>query len=98
MNITILEFIKAFIHERLDANSFAEAYICLFQIERNTNKLDIYTDDIRGVLFGVFMLSDLYNSDSDRADCEFNEERLRENIIQEFERFRIDINSHLYKE
>ena len=46
MKITIVEFIKAYLNGRLNADIFAPAYIELYRIERDNNNLLDYTDAI----------------------------------------------------
>ncbi|MDF7675801.1 colicin immunity domain-containing protein [Neisseriaceae bacterium ESL0693] len=83
MSFTILEFVKSFINERISTEVFVDAYIDLYQIERDNNLLIKDKDDVSECLSTIFCLVDLYNPNSDKEDYELNAKELSEKIKQE---------------
>ena len=83
MSFTILEFVKSFINERISTEVFVDAYIDLYQIERDNNLLIKDKDDVSECLSTIFCLVDLYNPNSDKEYYELNAKELSEKIKQE---------------
>ena len=88
MSLTILEFARSLVNGRITPQVFVEAYIELYQIERDNNILINDEDSISECLSSIFCLADLYNPDSDREEYELDESQLIEQIEQELKKLR----------
>ncbi|QYN45817.1 colicin immunity domain-containing protein [Gilliamella sp. ESL0405] len=88
MSLTILEFTRSLVNGRITPQVFVEAYIELYQIERDNNILINDEDSISECLSSIFCLADLYNPDSDREEYELDESQLIEQIEQELKKLR----------
>ncbi|MCX8713384.1 colicin immunity protein [Gilliamella sp. wkB292] len=86
MSLTILEFARSLVNGRITPQVFVEAYIELYQIERDNNILINDEDSISECLSSIFCLADLYNPDSDREEYELDESQLIEQIEQELKK------------
>lgn len=89
MSITLFEFAKSFVNERLNACVFSNAYIELWRIEGQQGICKLDDSRLSGCLSSIFCVADLYNPDSDREEYEFDEVQLRSKvseIIQSAER------------
>lgn len=80
MSYLLLEFASSFGAERLSAATFAEAYIELWRIERDSKNILNYDEKISECLSTIFCMADMYNPDEDREEYEFNDEQLRGEI------------------
>ncbi len=80
MSYTLLEFIRSFVDGRLSADDFVNAYMELWKIERDSDKLRVYPDDVSECLSTTFCLADLYYPESDREEYELDEEGLRNQV------------------
>lgn len=86
MSLTILEFARSLVNGRITPQVFVEAYIELYQIERDNNILINDENSISECLSSIFCLADLYNPDSDREEYELDESQLIEQIEQELKK------------
>ena len=86
MSLTILEFARSLVNGRITPQVFVEAYIELYQIERDNNILINDEDSISDCLSSIFCLADIYNHDSDREEYELDESQLIEQIEQELKK------------
>jgi len=89
MNVTILEFARSFVNERLSADEFANAYMELWKIERDNNVLQEYEDNVDECLSSIFCVADIYNPNSDRDDYELDEDKLRAEVKRLMEQYRL---------
>ena len=80
MNYLLLDFAKSFGAGRLSASAFAEAYIELWRIERDSKNILNYDEKVSECLSTIFCMADMYNPDEDREEYEFNDEQLRDEI------------------
>lgn len=87
MSITLLNFIKAYLNERIDTHCFVNAYIELWRIERDLGISNIDEEKLSLFLASIFYISDLYNPEYDKEEFEFNDKELFEKIYEEFELF-----------
>ena len=89
MNVTILEFARSFVNERLLADEFANAYMELWKIERDNNVLQEYEGNVDECLSSIFCVADIYNPNSDRDDYELDEDKLRAEVKRLMEQYRL---------
>lgn len=80
MSITILEFAESFVAGRLSAEVFAEAYMELWKIERDSDFLLLDPQPLNECLSSVFCAADMYNSDDSREEYEFDDEMLKSEV------------------
>lgn len=80
MSLTLFNFAKSFINDRVDVNVFVEAYMELWRIERDAGI--IVKDDaaLSLCLSSMFCLTDLYNPDYDRDEHELDAQQLHTEI------------------
>lgn len=76
MSKTLLEFAKSFVHGRLSARVFSEAYVELWKIERDQGFPALDGPLVDECLSSIFCASDMYSPLDSRKDYEFNEEKL----------------------
>lgn len=86
MSLTLLEFTKSFLKNRLEPKIFAEAYIELWKIERDLNLILQDPPLLSEVLSTIFCISDNYYPDEDRLESEFNSEQLYQHVQAELNR------------
>ncbi|WBG65026.1 colicin immunity domain-containing protein [Pseudomonas citronellolis] len=78
MSITLLEFAKSFVAQRLSADVFSEAYIELWKIEGDRGILLGDAPALSECLSSVFCAADMYVADEElREDYELSDEQLR---------------------
>ncbi|BBA34940.1 colicin D [Methylocaldum marinum] len=82
MSVTILEFARSFVDERLSADEFANCYLELWKIERDNNLLQQDDDKLSECLSSIFCLADQYNPDHDRDEHELDAVQLREEVAK----------------
>lgn len=80
MSITILEFVRAFVNDRLSADIFANAYMELWKIERDGGTLKNYESNVDECLSSIFCVADLYNPEIDREEYELDSIGLKNEI------------------
>lgn len=80
MSITILRFAESFVAGRLSAEIFAEAYMELWKIERDSDFLRLDPRPLNECLSSVFCAVDMYNSDESREEYEFDDEMLKSEV------------------
>ncbi|PNK60970.1 colicin immunity domain-containing protein [Psychrobacter sp. FDAARGOS_221] len=88
MSMVLPKFAESFVNERLTADIFADAYIELWNIERDLGLASQDAGILSQVNSTIFLMADLYNPESDRDDYEFDEEELRLNVKQELEKLK----------
>lgn len=76
MSLTLLNFAKSFINDRVDVNVFVEAYMELWRIERDAGILVKDDAALSQCMSSMFCLTDLYNPDFDRDEHELNAQQL----------------------
>ncbi|CAK15842.1 colicin immunity domain-containing protein [Pseudomonas entomophila] len=90
MSLTLLEFARSFIHDRLSATVFSEAYMELWKIERDNQTLLGDASALSECLSSIFCAADMYCEDVDlREDYEYDQEQLK----REVERLMEELNS-----
>ncbi|WP_312043913.1 colicin immunity domain-containing protein [Erwinia sp.] len=80
MSIYLKDYIDRFLAKKISADEFAESYISKWKCERDGNLLQEDEGNLSELLSSTFCLSDMYNSDDDREEYEFNEDQLRDEI------------------
>jgi hypothetical protein len=80
MSITILEFAKSFVAGRVSAEVFAEAYMELWKIERDSDLLRRDPGILNECLSSIFCAADMYSSDESREEYEFDDEMLKSEV------------------
>jgi len=80
MSITLLQFAKSFVGERVDADIFSNAYIELWKIEGRLEICKLDDPDLSVCLSSIFCLADLYNPNFDKAEYELDENDLRAGV------------------
>ncbi len=82
MSEVIFKFTKSFINERLSAEVFANAFMELWKIERDTGIAKEDSPCLSDCLSSIFCLADMYNPNSDREEYELDEDMLRDRVYQ----------------
>ncbi|MEE4692201.1 colicin immunity domain-containing protein [Pseudomonas alliivorans] len=82
MSFTIFEFARSFVAGRLTPESFSEAYIELWKIERDKNLLQLDEPSLSECLSSIFCVADMYESDESREDYELDGEMLRSEVAR----------------
>lgn len=86
MSILLVEFTKSYIRGRLNTQTFVDAYMELWKIERDTF-ITLKDDDLLSeVLSSIFCVVDLYNPDDDKEEYEFDNNGLYKQIELELSR------------
>ncbi|MEB8292135.1 colicin immunity domain-containing protein [Klebsiella michiganensis] len=80
MSYLLIEFARSFGSGRLSAVAFADAYMELWRIERDSKNILNYDENVSECLSSIFCVADMYNPDDDRDQYEFDEEELRKEI------------------
>ncbi|WP_368540818.1 colicin immunity domain-containing protein [Enterobacter soli] len=80
MSYLLIEFARSFGSGRLSAVAFADAYMELWRIERDSKNILNYDVNVSECLSSIFCVADMYNPDDDRDQYEFDEEQLRNEI------------------
>lgn len=80
MSYLLIEFVRSFGSGRLSAVAFADAYMELWRIERDSKNILNYDENVSECLSSIFCVADMYNPDDDRDQYEFDEEELRKEI------------------
>ncbi|STY88590.1 MULTISPECIES: colicin immunity domain-containing protein [Moraxella] len=83
MSVTLLNFTKAYVAERIDASCFVNAYIELWRIEADLGLSIMDEEKLNLFLSSIFYMVDLYNPESDKEEYEFNEAELFSKISEE---------------
>lgn len=86
MSITLFEFAKSFVNERLNACVFSNAYIELWRVEGWLGLCKLDDSKFSGCLSSIFCVADLYNPSSDREEHEFDEAQLRAKVSEIIQR------------
>ncbi|ENU1227267.1 colicin immunity domain-containing protein [Providencia rettgeri] len=76
MSYMLLEFTKSYAEGRVKPETFSEAYIELYRLERDHNLLLKDNDKLSECLSSIFCIADLYNPESDKEEYELNDEDL----------------------
>ncbi len=77
-----MQFAQAFARERMSADVFAEAYIVLWKIERDSGALNKDDEALGQCLSNFFCASDMYcGDDADRLDHELDAEQLHAIVV-----------------
>ncbi|RMR13703.1 colicin immunity domain-containing protein [Pseudomonas syringae group genomosp. 3] len=87
MSLTILEFARSYAAGRLTSETFTEAYIELWKIERDRNVLQLDEPSLSKCLSSIFCAADMYEPDDSREEYELDDGILRAevaNLIQNF--------------
>ena len=88
MSIVLSKFAESFVNERLTADIFADAYIELWNIERDLGLASKDSGILSQVNSTIFLMADLYNPEPDRYDYEFDEDILRLNVKLELDKLK----------
>ncbi len=86
MSSTILTFARSFVDGRLTADEFANSFVELWKIERDSGLLRQDPFNVSELLSSAFCLADLYNPDVSRDAHELSGDQLREKISALFEK------------
>jgi hypothetical protein len=87
MSATLFKFARSFVNGRLTADEFANAFLELWKIERDSGLLRADEDRLSVCLSSIFCVADLYNPDSDRDAYELDSTQLRiavDTLIQQY--------------
>ena len=76
MSLELKSYIGDFILGKIVANEFADNYMCKWKQERDGNLLGNDEGKLSELLSSVFCVADMYNSDEDRDEYEFNDVQL----------------------
>lgn len=85
--MTLLNFTKAYVAERIDTNCFVNAYIELWRIERDLGLSIMDEEKLNLFLSSIFYMVDLYNPESEKEEYEFNDAELFSKVSEELELF-----------
>ncbi|MBF7957856.1 colicin immunity domain-containing protein [Rahnella victoriana] len=77
MSMTLIDFAKQFAESTLNADNFADEYIRLWKVERDSNNQEKDTDIVSECCSSIFVVADCYNPEADRDDYELDEATLR---------------------
>ena len=88
MSIVLSKFAESFVNERLTADIFADAYMELWNIERDLGLASKDSGILSQVNSTIFLMADLYNPEPDRDDYEFDEDILRLNVKLELDKLK----------
>ncbi len=69
-----------FVEGKVSAADFANDYITKWKSERDNGRLLQDPPEVSEALSSIYCFADLYNSEPDREEYEFDEERLRQKI------------------
>lgn len=81
MSLTLLNFSRSFLAERLTAEVFSVAYMELWKIERDNGILQLDDPELNACLFSIFCASDMYAPEGVRDEFEFDDEMLRKEVL-----------------
>lgn len=87
MSLTLLNFTKAYLNERLDTPSFVNTYIELWRIEQDLGICHQDDKKLSLLLSSIFCLVDLYYPEDDKAEFELNDSELFAKISEELKLF-----------
>lgn len=76
MSLDLKHYIDNFISGKIEANEFADNYMCQWKQERDSNLLGNDEDNLSELLSSTFCVADMYNPDEDRDEYEFNDVQL----------------------
>lgn len=76
MSLLLTKFINSYIDGRVSTQTFVDAYIELWRIERDMGILPQDEPLLSEVLSSVFCIVDLYNPEVDRENYEFDDDAL----------------------
>lgn len=82
MSAALIGFAKSFVAGRLTADQFADVFMELWKIERDTSVLINDDEHTSSILSSVFCLADLYNNDTGREEYEMDELQLRTEVAR----------------
>lgn len=82
MSKTLLALAKSFVHERLSANEFANAYMELWKFEGDNGILKLDEENLNECLSTIFCLADSYDEDPNVDFGELNEQQVRSAISE----------------
>ena len=80
MSTDLLEFAKRFVAGEISATDFSDIFIERWRTEREDDVYKTERYELGGRLSSIFCLADLYNPDSNRAQYELDESRLRKEV------------------
>jgi len=80
MSEQLLGLARRFSDNKVSAADFSDEFIRQWKQERDDGRLQGDPAGVSGVLSSIFCFADLYNSDPDRDDYEFDEARLRNEV------------------
>jgi len=80
MSLSLKEYIDSFLEKEISANEFADNYMSQWKQERDQHTLAKDEDNLSELLSSTFCAADMYNSDEDREEYEFNEDELRSEL------------------
>ncbi len=87
MSATLLEFARAFTNEKLTADQFADAYMVLWKIERDSTLTLEDPPGLSEFLSRTFIAADAYDPDPDtRLEGEIDEKQLRQEVRELIEK------------
>lgn len=76
MSQLLLEFTKSYINERIDTHTFANGYLELWKIERDSKTPLNDSDRLSEILSSIFCIVDLYNPEQDKEEYELDSKQL----------------------
>lgn len=80
MSQSLKKYIDSFLAKDIPASSFADSYMMKWKNERDNKLLGKDEGNLSELLSSVFCVADMYNSDDDREEYEFDDDQLRKEI------------------
>jgi len=78
----LLDIVKLFLADEISAEKFVDRYQKRWKIERDNHLLQKDNDSLSECLSSVFCAADMYESDFDREEYEFDETALKEEVAR----------------
>jgi len=88
MSIKLIDFAKKFVDSKINADEFADKYISLWRVERDSNNREKDSDIVSESCSSIFVVADCYNPEFDRDDYELDEVGLRGEVRSILEKFK----------
>ncbi|NBM96098.1 colicin immunity protein [Proteus penneri] len=86
MSFMLLAFTKSYAEGRIKPETFSEAYIELYRLERDYDLLLKDNNKLSECLSSIFCIADLYNPNLDKEEYELNDEELLIQVNAELEK------------
>jgi Bacterial self-protective colicin-like immunity len=80
MSLSLIELARKFTTGDLSSEEFVEKFAMQWREERDSGSTLFDDDDLSEKLSTIFCFTDLYNSDDDREEYEYDENRLRTEV------------------